>query len=145
LSEIFGLRSSRLLQRKQVRRANALLETFGLVEWADASPTALPSALAKYMDLARAVMSGPGLVLLDEPAAGLNDVETRQLGEVILAIRDSGCTVMVVEHNMSLLFSVADKIVVLDAGRLIATGPPSQVRCDENVIAAYFGSEEVGA
>ena len=83
----------------------------------------------------------PRLLLLDEPAAGLNDAETAELAGMLRAVRDSGVTIVVVEHNMSLVMGIADQIVVLEAGRLIAAGPPAAIQRDPGVIAAYLGEE----
>jgi branched-chain amino acid transport system ATP-binding protein len=95
----------------------------------------------KLLEVVRALMAAPRLLLLDEPAAGLNDAETADLAELLRAIRDSGVTVIVVEHNMSLVMGVADQVVVLDAGKLVAIGSPSEIQQDKRVIAAYVGEE----
>jgi branched-chain amino acid transport system ATP-binding protein len=84
-------------------------------------------------------------VLFDEPGAGMNDAETAELGMILRAIRDTGHTVLVVEHNMSLVMGVCDHVVVMDAGRVIAAGPPSEVSHDQAVIGAYFGAAEASA
>ena len=84
-------------------------------------------------------MSRPRMLLLDEPAAGLNDTETAELSVLLNAIRASGVTIMVVEHNMSLVMGIADQIVVLDAGRVLAKGPPRAIQTDPRVIEAYMG------
>jgi branched-chain amino acid transport system ATP-binding protein len=85
-------------------------------------------------------MGSPRLLLLDEPAAGLNDTETATLAQLLRAVRDVGITVLVVEHNMSLVMDVADDLVVLDLGRLIATGTPAEIQRNARVIAAYLGA-----
>ena len=87
-------------------------------------------------------MAEPRLLLLDEPAAGLNDAETADLAELLRAVRDSGVTVMVVEHNMSLVMGVADQVIVLDAGSVVAHGTPREIQQDKRVIAAYVGQDE---
>jgi len=89
----------------------------------------------------RALMAQPRLVLLDEPAAGLNDSETAELAALLRAVRDSGITVMVVEHNMSLVMGVADQVIVLDAGSVVASGTPLEIQRNQRVIEAYVGQE----
>jgi branched-chain amino acid transport system ATP-binding protein len=96
----------------------------------------------KVLEVVRALMARPRLLLLDEPAAGLNDSETAELGSLLRAVRDSGVTVMVVEHNMSLVMGVADQVLVLDAGTLVASGAPEEIRQNARVIEAYVGQKE---
>ena len=95
----------------------------------------------KLLEVVRALMAEPRLLLLDEPAAGLNDSETAELAELLRAVRDAGTTVMVVEHNMALVMGVADEVVVLDAGAVVTVGTPAQIQADPRVIAAYVGEE----
>jgi branched-chain amino acid transport system ATP-binding protein len=121
------------------KKAEALLELLGLSRFADESATNLPMGSQKLLELARAVMAGPRVLLLDEPAAGLNDAETAELARLITAIRHAGTTIVVVEHNMSLIMGIADYVLVLDAGRLIAEGPPKEIQANEKVIEAYVG------
>jgi branched-chain amino acid transport system ATP-binding protein len=122
-------------------RAEALLELVGLSPFAHAAATDLPMGAQKLLEVVRALMAEPRLLLLDEPAAGLNDAETADLAQLLRAIRDSGVTVIVVEHNMSLVMGVADQVVVLDAGKLVAIGSPREIQQDKRVIAAYVGEE----
>jgi len=89
----------------------------------------------------RALMARPRVVLLDEPAAGLNGAETAELAALLRAVRDSGITVVVVEHNMSLVMGVADRVIVLDAGAVVASGAPDEIRQDPRVVEAYVGRE----
>jgi branched-chain amino acid transport system ATP-binding protein len=114
----------------------------GLADRADQRAAVLPLAAQKYLELARALMARPGVVLFDEPAAGMNDAETAELGMILRAVRDTGHTVVVVEHNMSLVMGVCDQVVVMDAGSVIAAGPPQAVQNDPLVISAYFGAAE---
>ncbi len=122
-------------------RAEALLDLVGLAAFRDAAATDLPMGSQKMLEVVRALMAEPRLLLLDEPAAGLNDSETAELAELLRAIRDSGITVIVVEHNMTLVMGVADQVVVLDAGAVVTTGTPTEIQSDPRVIAAYVGEE----
>jgi branched-chain amino acid transport system ATP-binding protein len=123
-------------------KADALLEMVGLSQYRTVAATDLPMGAQKLLDVIRALMTRPRMLLLDEPAAGLNDGETAELASLLRAIRASGVTVMVVEHNMSLVMGVADQVTVLDAGCVVASGTPKQIRDDERVIEAYVGREE---
>jgi branched-chain amino acid transport system ATP-binding protein len=121
------------------KKAISLLELLGLARFAEDSATSLPMGTQKLLELARAVMAAPRLLMLDEPAAGLNDSETAELARLISAIRIAGTTIVVVEHNMSLIMGIADHVLVIDAGRLIAEGPPKEIQTNEKVIEAYVG------
>jgi branched-chain amino acid transport system permease protein len=136
-----SLREERVLEA----RARRLLDIIGLADRADERAAVLPLAAQKYLELARSLMSEPSVVLYDEPGAGMNDAETEELGTILRAIRDTGHTVLVVEHNMSLVMGVSDQVVVMDAGRVIAAGPPQAIRSDPEVIRAYFGTAEANA
>jgi len=109
----------------------------------DTAATDLPMGSQKLLEIVRALMAEPRLLLLDEPAAGLNDAETAELAELLRAVRDAGISVVVVEHNMSLVMGVADQVIVLDAGSVVASGTPRDIQQDARVIAAYVGSEAV--
>jgi branched-chain amino acid transport system ATP-binding protein len=132
-----ALREERMLTSK----ADALFDLVGLSPFRDVAATDLPMGAQKLLEVVRALMARPRLLLLDEPAAGLNDAETEELAELLCAVRDSGTTVIVVEHNMSLVMGVADHVIVLDAGSIVAAGSPQQIQQDEGVIAAYVGVE----
>jgi len=128
-------------ERTLAAKADALLELVGLAPFRDMAATDLPMGGQKLLEVVRALMAGPRLLLLDEPAAGLNDAETADLAELLRAVRDSGITVIVVEHNMSLVMGVADQVIVLDAGKGVAAGSPREIQKDKRVIAAYVGEE----
>ena len=121
----------------------SILVAIGLGNQAYEPAGNLPLAAQKHLDLARALMSGSKVLLLDEPGAGMNDAETEELGSMLLAIRDAGRTILVVDHNMALVMGIAEKVTVMDAGRVIASGLPEDIQKDPTVISAYFGSTEV--
>ncbi len=121
------------------RKAEALLEIAGLSWSRDKAASDLPIGAQKLAELLRSLMAAPRLLLLDEPAAGLNDTETAELAAFLRAICDVGITILLVEHNMSLVMDVADHVIVLDAGRVIAAGAPGEIRNNSQVIEAYLG------
>jgi branched-chain amino acid transport system ATP-binding protein len=129
-------------EQSLARRAEQLLDLIGLAAERDTHAPELPMGSQKLLDIARALMARPRVLLLDEPAAGLNDSETAQLSSLLMAIGASKITVVLVEHNMSLVMGVADQVIVVEAGKLIARGTPASVQSDERVIAAYLGRGE---
>lgn len=127
-------------QERQLRlRAMAALDDFGLTPKAHWPASALSYGEKKRVELARAFVGGPLLVMLDEPVAGLNTDETAQIARHIRRQRAAGYTMLLVEHDMELVMAVADKVVVLDNGRCIAWGAPEQVRRNPLVLEAYLG------
>lgn len=122
------------------RRADEVLSLLDLNDYADEVATDLPYGIQRRVEIARALMGNPAFALLDEPAAGMNEAETAQLVEDVRRIRDAGVTVLLVEHDMSMVMSVSDKIVVLNFGHKIAEGTPDVIQRDPQVIASYLGS-----
>ncbi|MFW6080591.1 MAG: ABC transporter ATP-binding protein [Desulfosalsimonas sp.] len=126
-------------ERRAMSRAMELLEFVGLHQYAHRKSTDLPFGWQRLLEMARALAAQPRLLLLDEPAAGLNMSETRELEDLIRQIRAQDVTILLVEHDMSLTMSVSDRIAVLDQGEKIAEGTPREVQSDEAVMSAYLG------
>lgn len=126
-------------ERAAREKALKLLNFVGLEGVADAIPTALSFGSLRLVELARSLMTDPQMLLLDEPASGLNDTEVEEFTKLLLSIREKGITILLVEHNMKLVMNIADDIVVLDFGKKLAEGSPSEICTNPEVIEAYLG------
>lgn len=130
------------IEKETVLKAEKLLADFNLSEWWNVQADSLPYGVQKRMEIARALATNPKLLLLDEPAAGLNHTETDELSGIIKHIRDDlGITVVLIEHDMKMVMSICETITVLNEGHLLIEGTPEVVSNDKQVISAYLGGE----
>jgi branched-chain amino acid transport system ATP-binding protein len=127
------------------RRALELLKLLGIADAADSAPATLPLGYLKRLEMARALALEPKLLLLDEPLAGLNQLEARRLADTVVEINDSGRTVVMIEHNLGEVLRICSRLVVLDNGRKLGEGDPHEVMADPLVRAAYLGAGDAAA
>lgn len=139
-----ALRLPRMRREEPVTCARACfyLEMVGLQDIADKPAASIPIGSQRLLEIARALATEPEILLLDEPAAGLNTQETRQLGTLIRTIQEMGITVVIVEHDMELVMDISDEIIVLNYGKRIAEGKPVEIQTNQEVIDVYLGKEE---
>jgi len=129
-------------ERSIREEAMKAIELLGVAEYRDKETGSLPFGIQRSVELARAIAAEPRLLLLDEPASGLNVRETRVLAELVSRIRGKGITILVVEHDMSLVMDISDEIVVLNFGRKLAQGKPREIQANRDVIDIYLGEED---
>ncbi len=129
-------------EKEIYNKSYELIEMLGIAELADHDATSLAFGQQRTVEFARALAMEPELLLLDEPAAGLNIYETAEIAETIRKIRDWGITILIIEHDMSLVMDISDEITVLSSGKKIAQGKPEEIQRNEEVIKIYLGEED---
>lgn len=140
---LLGLPAVRKADRENVEKSKELLKIVGLYELRHEKPSNLPYGLQRKLEIARALATDPKLLLLDEPGAGLNTMEVDELIDLVKEIQKRyGMSVLLIEHRLQMVYSLSDKVYVLNFGKLLAQGSPKEVQSDERVVAAYMGEDD---
>ena len=139
---VFKTPKYRKAERESTQKAMDILESIGLADYASDYAQNLPYGLQRRLEIARAIATDTTVLILDEPAAGMNPQESEELLDFIKELRDKGYTILMIEHDMSVVMNISDRIYVLDYGKLIASGLPQEIATNPKVVEAYLGQED---